>query len=175
MRAERVVKKLVIKHRMNRKKQRNILNNEWRKISGAELSFLELEPTLAIWSHLRSRHILCENSIIKKFVSDDIREDVMLYLNEFAHILARFGAVYGICFAYQWDVTGAFLINLKEVAENLNDFMFICEDEVKFYSADFTKAILLSGDRTGTGDQLNELKVSVLGADWGNVWKSHMK
>ena len=165
-RAERKAKKLVIQSRGAAKKRRAKLKGKWLEVSGNEFSFLDLETSLAVWTDSQRRRVAAHPEEVASTVSEASSS-----LEQFSKFLSEIEIVHGFCFAYGWERTGAFIINVKGIADHLSELMFMFEDELEFYSHDFTRAFALSGDRTGTGENLNSLSVGVKGADWDEKWE----
>jgi len=134
-------------------------------------AFLDSETTLAIWAKANQKGFWNPSYPYSNFTSLSVESDYNEYLENFAEIFADVSDFEGFCFPLDWAFTGAIVVELDELMRHLNAYMFSFEDEMRFFSTDFTKAIILQGDRSGSGEKLNELSVSVSGTDWLGKWK----
>lgn len=162
--AKRTAKKLALQNRLAAKKRHASLVDSF----GHKFEFLDAETTLALWFSVSNKWN--PDFPYSGFVSCKVEQDFSGYLARFSDCFTNINSLFGFCFPLDWAVTGAFIIDLHELMKNLDGYMFDFDDEMRFFSPDLTKAIILKGERSGMGDLLCELSVSVLGADWIKKW-----
>lgn len=164
--AIRNAKKITLQNRLRGKKRRNVLNELLKR----DVSFLELEASLAIWSEIERKH-LSRSTPYNGYVHFEVEDNFESYIRKMEAVLTNFGDSNGFCFMSDWESTGVAILDTMDLSDNLNAILLSHNDEISFFNADLNKAILFLGERTGSGDKLNELAVSVLGADWIEKWK----
>lgn len=169
--AKRTAKKLALQNRLAAKKRQAALVNDF----GAKFNFLDAETTIAIKFATSGNGLWNPNFPYSGFKPYSVEQDFSGYLTRFSRCFTNIDNLSGFCFPLDWAVTGAFIIELNELMKNLDSYMFDFDDKMRFFSPDLTKAIILEGNRSGTGDQLNELSVSVLGEDWIEKWRKGTK
>ena len=157
-----VAKRIKLQARFNNRNEQERI----RKTIGDKISFLDPETTLALFNQINSSHIWHSSGQYSKFTSIEFEESFGDKLETIAKSFSDFSKTAGYCFPLNWFSSGVIIIELSELMNRLNDYMFAFDDEIKFYTSDLTKVMHLTGDRSGTWDQLNELSISVLGADW---------
>ena len=174
MDTKQVARKTLLQAQNKNKALKDKFRPRWNELTETECEFLDLETSLALWDAAISAHVVRKEWSFSSLHSEEFTNDVMSDIDDVCRRISLFDDVDGFCITYFWRKTGAILTNLSSITKNLNDLMFMCEDEIRFYSHDFKKALILEGDRTGSGDRLNYLSVSVSG-DWINAWQESSK
>lgn len=169
--AVNVAKKNALQSRIATKKRHASLENGF----GNKFEFLDAEATLAVWFEVNKKGLWNPNYPYSNFESYNVKKDFTDYLTHFSGKFENIKNFFGFCFPLDWAVTGAIILELDELMNNLDFYMFDFDDEMRFFSPDFNKAIILEGERSGSGDKLNELSVSVLGAEWIGMWEKGPK
>ncbi len=136
------------------------------KVFGKKISFLDQETSLALYNKINASHLWHSKFCYSNFTTIEFEENFGTKLEMIAQCFSDNPETTGYCFPLSWSSSGAILIELSELISRLNEHMFAFNDELRFYTPDLTKVIHLTGERTGSWDQLNELSISVLGADW---------
>jgi len=165
-RALRESKKIMLQNRLRGKGKRSAL----AKLIKRNATFLELEASLAIWAEIERKH-LWHPTPYNGYVQIDVKDDCESYVGIMETVLAEVGELGGFCFTPDWKSTGVVIMDSIDLGTDLNSILRSNDDEVSFFSAGLEKAILFVGERTGSGDKLYELSVSVLGDDWVRRWK----
>ena len=173
MDTQQVARKTLLQARNKNEALKDKFRPRWNELTETQCEFLDLETSLALW------HVALKSGIVVKEWSrslhtEEFEKHLMPEVEDIGRRISTFEDVEGFCFTYFWRQTGAMLANLSSITKNFNELMFMCEDEIWFYSSDFKKALILEGDRTGSGDRLNNLSVSVSG-DWINAWQESSK
>ena len=173
METKQVARKILLQAQNQNTALQDRFRPKWRELAESECEFLDLETSLALWD------VALHSSVARKEWSHCLKtevfeREVVPDVEDISRRISAFENINGFCLTYFWRKTGAILTDLHSLAKNFNELMFLCEDEINFYSSDFKKALLIEGDRTGSGDRLNYLSVSVSG-DWINAWQESSK
>ena len=163
-------RKITLQNRMFGEKRRNAFS----ELVKQEVHFLDLETSVAIWDVLITSHKLVP-SPYNSYFQFDVEDNFESYVRKVETVLADFGKSNGFCFTYYWRSTGVAMLDAMDLCNNLNAILFSHNDEISFFNANLNKAILLLGDRIGSGDKLNELSISILGEAWVKKWKEGTK
>lgn len=163
-------KKIALQNRMLGKKRRAALIQLLKK----DVVFLELETSLSIWAEIERKHI-SGTTPYNGYVQIEVQDDFETYIQKMESVLLEFGELSGFCFTSNWKSTGVAILDSADLSDDLNSILLSNNDEVSFFNAELNKAILFFGDRSGSADKLNELSVSVLGADWVRKWEKGSK
>jgi len=157
----RNARKLMLQNRARGKKKRK----EIETLFGQSIQFLDMEHSLALHYELDCRQI---SNPTKRFGfrNESIENDFELILSELAKALETKIGTSLFVFSYDWKMTGVAILSAKELARELSAFMYYSNDLISIYNSELTKALILDGDRTGTGDNLNQLEISILGQEW---------
>lgn len=157
-----VAKRVKLQTRLKTRKEQE----KFTKVFGEKISFLDPETSLALYNKINACHIWHSNFHYSNFASIEFEDNFREKLEIISFCFSDTPETTGYCFPLGWSTSGAILIELSELMIKLNEYMFAFNDELKFYTPDFNKVIHLTGDRSGSWDRLNELSISVLGADW---------
>ena len=169
METERVARKILLQAQNKNKALQDKFRPKWNALTEAECEFLDLETSLALWD-VAIHSYVARKEWSHSIHTEEFERDLMPDVEDISRRISTFENINGFCLTYFWRKTGAIITDLHSISKNFNELMFLCEDEINFYSSDFKKALLIEGDRTGSGDHLNYLSVSVSG-DWVNAWQ----
>ena len=173
MDAKLVARKALLQARNKNEALKDRFRPRWNELTETECEFLDLETSLALWDAALNRGVV-RKEWSRSLHTEEFEKHLMPEAKTIGRRISTFEDISGFCFTYFWRQTGAMLVNLSSITKNFNELMFTCEDEIWFYSSDFKKALILEGDRSGSGDRLNYLSVSLSG-DWINAWQESSK
>jgi hypothetical protein len=173
METKQAARKILLQAQNKNKALRDRFCPTWNEFAENECEFLDLETSLALWD------VAIHSGVARKewshFIhTEEFERDLRAHVEDISRRISTFENIDGFCLTYFWRKTGAILTDLHSITKNFNELMFLCEDEINFYSSDFKKALLIEGDRSGSGDRLNYLSVSVSG-DWITAWQESSK
>ena len=172
METKQVARKIFLQARNNNEALKDKFRTRWSKLTGTECEFLDLETSLAIWDVALRSGVAGKGSY--SLNTEEFEGEAADDVESISRRIEVIDSINGFCLTYFWRQTGAILTDLKTLTKNFNALMLLCEDEINFYSSDFKKALPIEGDRSGSGDRLNYLSVSVSG-DWVNPWQESSK
>jgi len=159
--AVRTARKIHIQNATAGKRKRDVYNS----VLDGEVSFLELDSSISLQNELANKHLTVP-TVYNQFSTFEILENFGAKLQLIGSHIAHLEEFSSFCFFYDWKCVGAAIIDSRKLGNMLSELMFESQDEIAIYSPELNKAVLLTGDRTGTGDILNQLSISIFGADW---------
>lgn len=165
-----MAKKLSLQNRLEAKKRQKQIINSF----GDDFTFFDAQTTLGIWFALNKKKLWNADQRNSGFKIHVVQEDFIQVLQNFSNYFKKVESVIGFCFPLDWAVTCAFTLSLDDLMDNLEKFMFDFDDEIRFYSPDLEKAIILKGERFGVEDKFFELSISVFGEEWTKIL-SHIR
>ena len=159
-------KKFALQFRVKGRKKKIAVMNAL----GVGEDFIDIEASLAIWQSLKN-HSSPTRTHKDALECVLVSEDASLGIKKMERLFSLIGDSYGFLFPSFWMMTGALILDAQVLSEGLDRKIFEMNDEMTFTSVDLRHSITLRGDRTGTAEYLNELKVSLFGADWVGQFK----
>ena len=168
MSIENIAKKVLLQSPLKNKQSKDRIANEWKDVTGTYCQFLDLETSVALRNHAANFGFMYKsnyNYLTKEFegiVSDNLPAIIT--------DLENIDTDKCFLFHYSWQHTGVIVASMDAILLDLNRTLFFLEDELILVSSDFKKALIFDGDRTGSGDLLNYLSVSIAG-DWQIIWR----
>lgn len=164
-----VAQRVLLQKRLHNKNTTKRISCELMNLGVSDFVFLDLETSVSLWDKLA--HSGLAHKSRSSFSTNEFTGRVSESLPLISKFLSQYGSLYGFAFTYFWRNTGAMIIDIKSFQSNFNEQLFLLEDEITFVCPDFKKAIIIEGDRSGSGELLNYLSVSVAG-DLREAWKS---
>ncbi|WP_017930825.1 hypothetical protein [Robiginitomaculum antarcticum] len=159
----KIARRTALKARLKNKVAVEKLSLDWTALVNETLVPFNLEETLALRD---------STTHFNPYRADHTEEYIMSIAEVLPFVSANIGDLTSeevFVFPYNWSSVGAFSTIMAKVSAHLNEILYLCDDEMKICSLDFKKAIIFDGDRTGTGDLLNQLRIHVFG-DWALNW-----
>ncbi len=161
-------KKVSLQRRLQEKSIREQKRLRFVELGIKDLYFLDVETSIAIFIKAKQAGL----TKLMNFAPNQKwqHKTYTTQFNELFHKIEmqteKVESDYGYLFLYDWELTGALIFNSKTLYKSLNEILYHCEDDLIYYSSDLSAAILINGDRTGTGDYLNYLEVSALNQNY---------
>lgn len=161
-------KRMCLQRRLKEKSIRQEQCAKFDQLIFEDLCFLNIETSIAILIEARQAGLT-------KFTNSAPRQKWQhkIYTSRFDEFFNKLETQtqktengYGYLFLYDWELTGALIFSSDVFYKNLSDILYSCEDSLSYYSSDLSTALLINGDRSGSGDVLNNLEISALGQNY---------
>ena len=155
--AFRLAKKYLLQNQVKSKK----LMQKYQKFEEVLLTFFDLSTSCALQAKNEEALFVRDG-----FSGRSVFREPSISIPLIQKFLETLGSKFVFVRFADWKYAGIALARCNDIASVMEELLFASDDFIQLTDVEFLNSLLIDGSRAGTGDQLNELDVKVLGISW---------